>query len=261
MEEILQKYNCYSETDNFFSRMSSQALADRIATLKGHVFSYTNSQSNNCDQTNNGEGGEIDLSNNTPPLRQSVLTYAEAGNNQSALKAESSRPAKNIDHREQSKPGNCVSNAKTNGDILDPGTGINSNLALARRTVPGDEEFELSTQFPALSSSDKTDDNKHVICLDHSKQLPTPVVVITPAVMEENVDETTTIDVADTNGDLSATMLAKDNTDNCSLSSYGSCSENEILTDDEPSDDEMRQPVEDKSVKVRKYNCNLLKFQ
>ena len=262
VEEILHKYNCYSETDNFFSRMSSQALADRIASLKGHVFSNTNSHSDNCDQTNNCEGGEIDLSNNTPPLRQRMLTYADVENNQSTLQADSSKSVKESDQRGQTKPSCCASNTKTNEDILDLSAEINSNLALTSRTLPGDGEFGLSTRSSASSSCDKTDDNEDVICLDHSNLLvTTPVVVITPAVMEECVDEGKTIAMVDTNGDLSATMLAKDSTDTCSLSSYGSCSENEILTDDEPSDDEMRQPLEDKSDKVPKQNSNLLKIQ
>ena len=262
VEEILHKYNCYSETDNFFSRMSSQALADRIASLKGHVFSNTNSHSDNCDQTNNCEGGEIDLSNNTPPLRQRMLTYADAENNQSTLQTDSSKSVKESDQRGQTKPSCCASNTKTNEDILDLSAEINSNLALTSRTLPGDGEFGLSTRSSASSSCDKTDDNEDVICLDHSNLLvTTPVVVITPAVMEECVDEGKTIAMVDANGDLSATMLAKDSTDTCSLSSYGSCSENEILTDDEPSDDEMRQPLEDKSDKVPKQNSNLLKIQ
>lgn len=242
--------------------MSSQALADRIASLKGHVFSNTNSHSDNCDQTNNCEGGEIDLSNNTPPLRQRMLTYADAENNQSTLQTDSSKSVKESDQRGQTKPSCCASNTKTNEDILDLSAEINSNLALTSRTLPGDGEFGLSTRSSASSSCDKTDDNEDVICLDHSNLLvTTPVVVITPAVMEECVDEGKTIAMVDANGDLSATMLAKDSTDTCSLSSYGSCSENEILTDDEPSDDEMRQPLEDKSDKVPKQNSNLLKIQ
>lgn len=236
--------------------MSSQALADRIASLKGHVFSNTNSHSDNCDQTNNCEGGEIDLSNNTPPLRQCMLTYADVEYNQSTLQADSKKPTKDSDQREQTRPSHCASNTKTNGGNLDLSAGINSNLALTltSRTIPGDGEFGLPTRSPASSSCDKTDDNEDVICLDQSNQLATtPVVVITPAVMEECVVEGKTIDMLDTNGDLSASMLAKDGTDTCSLSSYGSCSENEILTDDEPSDDEMRQPLDDKSDKTHSH--------
>lgn len=254
VEEILHKYNCHPGTDgNFFAKMSTQTLAERIAALKGHVFSNTNTEFANYDQTNNGEGKEIDLSNNTPPLRQCVLTYADAKHNQSTVRADSSRSTKNTDQIEQAERQNCTSDAKKNEDILDrPGAVVSkSNLALSGESLRGDDDCVLASRFPALSCGDNANDSEDVISLDYSKRLSTtPVVVITPAVMEKYAEEEETVDIVNTNGgvvngELSAPMSAKDPSDTCSLSSFGSCSENEILTDDEPSDDEMRQPVED----------------
>lgn len=254
VDEILHKYNCDSATNNFFSRMSSQTLAERIAALKGHVFSNTNSQSGTSDQTNCGEGSKIDLSNNTPPLRLSVLTNAESKHNQSGLKVDSSKPTKTRDNGEHAERENWVSDKKNNGEIFEPGADISlsscSNLALRGSSHPGNYDASvLAGQLTALSSSDKADDKEDLLCLDHSQQLKSnPVVVITPAMAEETLEEC--VDIANTNGELSAAML-KDTSDTCSLSSVGSCSENEILTDDEPSDDEIKPPVEDKSEKVR----------
>ena len=254
VEEILHKYNCNSETENFFARMSSQTLAERLTALKGHVFSNTNTEYANYDQTNNGEGRKIDLSNNTPPLRQCVLTNADARRNPSVFQVDSSKPSKNSGQSEYFQRENCAANAKKEEDILDSGAAeINSNLPLGGQSLGGEDV--LASRFPALSCGDNVSDSKDIICVDHSKQLTsTPLVVITPAVMDKCADEAT-VDMGSTNGgvngELFATMSAKDTSDTCSLSSFGSCSENEILTDDEPSDDEMRQPVEDKSEKVR----------
>lgn len=251
VEEILHKYNCQSESENFFARMSSQTLAERLAALKGHVFSNTNTEYANRDQTNNGEGRKIDLSNNTPPLRQYVLTNADAKHNPSAFRVDPSKPSKNSDQSKHVQRDNCAANARKEEDILDPGAAeSNSNLALGAQSLQGEDDC-----VSALSCRDNVSDSKGIICLDHSKQLTsTPLVVITPAVMDKCADEAT-VDMVNTNGrvngELFATMSAKDASDTCSLSSFGSCSENEILTDDEPSDDEMRQPVEDKSEKVR----------
>lgn len=256
VEEILHKYNCHSETDNFFARMSSQTLAERIAALKGHVFSNTNTEYANHDQTNNGGGREIDLSNNTPPLRQCVLTNADAKHNPSAFRVDSSKPFKNRDQSEHVQRENCGANAKKDEDRLDPGAAErNSNLALSGESLRGENDCVLASRFSALSCGDNVSDSEEIICPDHSKQLTTtPLVVITPAVMDKCADEET-VEIVNTNGgvngELFATMSAKDTSDTCSLSSFGSCSENEILTDDEPSDDEMRQPLEDKSEKVR----------
>ena len=254
VEEILHKYNCHSETENFFLRMSSQTLAERLAALKGHVFSNANTEYANHDQTNNGEGRKIDWSNNTPPLRQCVLTNADAKHNPSAFGVDPSKPSKNSEQSKHVQRENCAANAKKEEDILDPGSAeSNSDLVLG-----GKDDCVSASRFPALSCGDNLSDSKGVICLDDSKQLTsTPLVVITPAVMDKCADEAT-VDMVNTNGggpsvngELFATMSAKDSGDTCSLSSFGSCSENEILTDDEPSDDEMRQPVEDKSEKVR----------
>lgn len=268
VEEILHKYNCHSDTDgNFFAKMSTQTLAERIAALKGHVFSNTNTDYANYGQTNNGEGRKIDLSNNTPPLRQCVLTNADAKYNQSSLRVDSSRSTKNSEHGEHAERQNCTSNANENEDILDrPAAAIssNSNLALSGESLRGDHDCSvLASRFPVLSCSDNANDSEDVIGLDDSKQLATtPVVVITPAIMEKCAEEEETVDIVNTNGgvngELCATMSAKDASDTCSLSSFGSCSENEILTDDEPSDDEMRQPMEDKSEKVRVCKCSKL---
>ena len=253
MEEILHKYNCHSETDNFFSKMSSQSLAERIATLKGHVFSNANSECGDLDQTNNGQDDKIDLSNNTPPFTLSMLTNSDDEHNQSALRVDSSKPTKDSEG-EHAEGDNCgsINARKDSEDILDPGAAQSySNLALSGTILRGDvdECVVLARQFPD-SAHDKLI-NEDVICFEHSKQLATtPVVVITPAVMEEYDEPIASVDIVNTNGELSAAMLAKDTSDTCSLSSYGSCSENEILTDDEPSDDEMKQPLEDKPDKV-----------
>ena len=257
IEEVLHKYNCRSELDgDFFAKMSSQTLAERIAALKGHVFSNTNTEYANFEQTNNGEGKKIDLSNNTPPLRQCVLTNADAKHNQSTLRGVSSRPSKTTHQGEQAEQENCASYAKKNEDILDRpvAAGSKLNLALSGQSLRGDDDCVLASRFSVLNCSDKADDCEDVTGLNYSKQLSTtPVVVITPAVMEKCAEEET-VDIVNTNGgvngELSATMSAKDTSDTCSLSSFGSCSENEILTDDEPSDDELRQPVEDKTEKV-----------
>lgn len=253
VEEILHKYNCNSETENFFAKMSSQTLAERLTALKGHVFSNTNTEYASYDQTNNGEGRKIDLSNNTPPLRQCVLTNADAKRNPSAFRVDPSKPSKNSGQSEHIQRENCAANAKKEEDILDSGAAErNSNLPLGGQSLGGEDV--LASRFPALSCADNVSDSKDIICLDHSKQLTsTPLVVITPAVMDKCADEAT-VDIGSTNGgvngELFATMSAKDTSDTCSLSSFGSCSENEILTDDEPSDDEMRQPMEDKSEKI-----------
>lgn len=260
VEEILHKYNCHTATDgNFFARMSSQTLAERIAALKGHVFSNTNTEYADYEQTNNVEGREIDLSNNTPPLRQSVLTNADAKHNQSAHRVDSNKSTKSSDKSEHAKCRNYISDEKEDEDILDrPGAVVSkSNLALSGENLDlrGEHDCGLTaTQFPSCSGYNVSN-SEGVICLDYSKQSSTtPVVVITPAVMESYAEEEdNNVDVnsnGGVNGELCATMSAKD-TDTCSLSSLGSCSENEILTDDEPSDDEMRQPVEDKTDKVR----------
>ncbi|KAJ7365488.1 hypothetical protein OS493_005596 [Desmophyllum pertusum] len=231
--------------------MSSQSLAERIATLKGHVFSNANSECGDFDQTNNGQDDKIDLSNNTPPFTLSMLTNSDDEHNQSALRVDSSKPTKDSEG-EHAEGDNCgsINARKDSEDILDPGAAQSySNLALSGTILRGDvdECVVLARQFPD-SAHDKLI-NEDVICFEHSKQLATtPVVVITPAVMEE-YDEPS-VDIVNTNGELSAAMLAKDTSDTCSLSSYGSCSENEILTDDEPSDDEMKQPLEDKPDKI-----------
>ena len=257
VEEILHKYNCHSATDgNFFAKMSSQTLAERIAALKGHVFSNTNTEYAAFEQTNNVEGKEIDLSNNTPPLRQAVLTNADAKHNQSAHRVDSNKSTKSSDLSEHAERRNCISDAKEDEDILDwsGAVGSKSNLALSGESLRGDHDCGLTaSQFPSCSG-DNVSNSEGVTCLDYSKQSSTtPVVVITPAVMESYAEEEDNVDVnsnGGVNGELCATMSAKD-TDTCSLSSIGSCSENEILTDDEPSDDEMRQPVEDNTEKVR----------
>lgn len=254
VDEILHKYNCDTATDNFFSRMSSQTLAERIAALKGHVFSSTNSQSGNCDQTNCGEGGKIDLSNNTPPLRLSMLTNSDSKYNQSGLKVDSSKPTKTRDNGEHAGRENCASNAKEDREIIKPGADtLSSRSNLALRSASPVENYDdgsvLAGELTALTFCDKANDNEDSLCLDHCKRRSSnPVVVITPAMAEETLDEC--VDIVNTNGELSAAML-KDTSDTCSLSSVGSCSENEILTDDEPSEDELKAPVEDKSEKVR----------
>lgn len=255
VDEILHKYNCDTATNNFFSRMSSETLEERIAALKGHVFSNTNSQSANCDQTNCDEGSKIDLSNNTPPLRLSMLTNADSRHNQSGHKVDSINSTKTRDTGEHAERDNRAPNTKNNGETFEPGgdTFSRSHSALDERSHPRNyyDESVSAGHSVIVNCCDKADDKEDVLCLDHSKQLNSyPVVVITPAMMEEEgLDEC--VDNTKTNGELCAAMITlTDTADSCSLSSVGSCSESEILTDDEPSDDEIKQPVEDKSEKV-----------
>ena len=195
MDEILTKYHCHAETGNYFSKMSSQSLAERIMALKGQAFSNTNTESGNRSQTNYDEEFTIrtDSSNKTPPSGLCKLTN---------------------------------------------GYGTDDGILSAR---------ESSTQC----CNDKPNDNEGPLRLDNSKQIkPNPVVIITPAVMEESNTEEV-IKIVNRNGELPSAML-KDAIETCSLSSVGSCSENEILTDDEPSDDELyKQSSEEKSEKVK----------
>lgn len=253
VDEILQKYNCHTSTDNFFSRMSSQTLAEHIAALKGHVFSNTNSQSGNCDQTNCDEGSKIDLSNNTPPLRLCMLTNADSKYNQSGLKVDLSNSTKTSVHGKHAERGNRVSSTKNTGEVFVSGadtfSNSSSNLALTGSGHPWSYD-ESEVDITALTCSDSQNDNKESLCSEDSKRRSyNPIVVITPAMADGALVECADL-TNNTNGELSAAML-KDSSDTCSLSSVGSCSENEILTDDEPSDDEIKQPAEDKTEKVR----------
>ena len=234
--------------------MSSQTLAEHIAALKGQVFSNTNSQSGNCDQTNCDEGSKIDLSNNTPPLRLCMLTNADSKYNQSGLRVDLSNSTKTRVDGKHAEQSNRLSNTKNTGEFFEPAADTfsysSSNLALTGSGGPPWSHDESEVDITTLTCSDSQDDNKDSLCPEDSKRRSSnPIVVITPAMadgeLEECVDFTN-----NTNGELSAAML-KDTSDTCSLSSVGSCSENEILTDDEPSDDEIKQPVEDKSGKVR----------
>lgn len=251
VDDILQKYNCHTATDNLFSNMSSQTLAGRIATLKGHVFTNTNSHSGSWDQTNYDEGSKIDLSNNTPPSRLSMLTNSDSNCNQSEFIVDLSKSNNTSIKGEDAERQNRVANSK---EIIASGASSLSysslNLSPSGINRPGYEgDSELA--ITALTWSDKLNDNVVSLCSEYSERRSSnPVVVITPAMAEEGLEDCVEIRNMNTNGELSAAML-KDTHDTCSLSSVGSCSENEILTDDEPSDDEIKPPVEEKSEKVR----------
>ena len=268
VDEILLKYNGEAGTDNFFSKMSSQTLAERITALKEHVFSNPNSQSGNSDQTNCGGESKIDLSNNTdPPLRQSVLTNADSEHNQSGLIVDLGKFAQTRGNSEYAEPDNRVANTNNNGETHEPTREdtfcSSSNLALDGTSRPREGIYYndgRAIDQQALNCGDKLDNIEDGHCCGVPEQINCfPVVVITPAMTEETLDECLDTTSNCKNGALSAAMFSlKDATETCSLSSAGSCSESEILTDEEASDDEIKQPLEDRSEKVRAYKLSIV---
>lgn len=246
VDEILEKYNCGASAGNFFPRMSSETLAGRLASLRGHVFSNANSQSVKWDQTNCEEGSKIDLSNNTP----SMLTNSYAKCNQSGFTLDSTETSNPRDNAEDSVEVAWLSNTTTKEEKFELGTGLLS-CASSNLVHSGENYVDVSCKFGVtpLTWSDNVNDNGNTLCSEDCERLnPNPVVVITPAMAELPLEER--FDLTNSaNGELSAAML-KDSSESCSLSSLCSCSENEILTDDEPSEDEIKPTVEEKSEKT-----------
>lgn len=257
VDEILEKYNCGSSTGNFFPTMSSETLTERLASLKGHAFSNANSQSVNWDQANCREGSKIDLSNNTPGC---MLTNSDSKCNQSGFTIDLSRTSNPRDNVEEGAEVTRISNSRNEGETLESVADLvscaNPGRALSERNrVDVSDGFA----FTSLSCSNYLSDRVDSLCSDHSKTLDSnPVVVITPAMADAASDECVDF-INSKNGELTAAMLKDTTCDSCSLSSLCSCSENEILTDDEPSEDDIKPVMEDNSDKVR-FNA-LLYFE
>lgn len=179
-----------------------------------------------------------------------MLTNSDSNCNQSEFIVDLSKSNNTSSKGEDAERQNRVSNSK---EIIASGassfsySSLNLSPSGVNRTgYEGDSELAST----ALNWSDKLNDNAVSLCSEYSERRSSnPVVVITPAMAEEGLEDCVEIRNMNTNGELSAAML-KDNHDTCSLSSVGSCSENEILTDDEPSDDEIKPPVEEKSEKI-----------
>lgn len=247
VDEILEKYNCGSPTGNFFPTMSSETLTERLASLKGHAFSNANSQSVNWDQANCREGSKIDLSNNTPGC---MLTNSDSKCNQSGFTIDLRRTSNPRDNVKEGAEVTGISNSRNEGETLES---VADLVSCANRGVlSGRNRVDVSDgfAFTSLSCSNYVSDRVDSLCSDHSKTLDSnPVVVITPAMADAASEECVDFTISK-NGELTAAMLKDTTCDSCSLSSLCSCSENEILTDDEPSEDDIKPAMEDNSDKI-----------
>lgn len=255
VDEILEKYNCGSSTGNFFPTMSSETLTERLASLKGHAFSNANSQSVNWDQANCREGSKIDLSNNTPGC---MLTNSDSKCNQSGFTIDLGRTSNPRDNVEDGSEVTRVSNYSGSEEETLKSVAALVSCANPGRVLCGKNPVDVCDgfAFTSLSCRDYVSDRVDSLCSDNSKTLDSnPVVVITPAMADAASEEC--VDFTNSkNGELTAAMLKDTTCDSCSLSSLCSCSENEILTDDEPSEDDTKPTMEDNLDKV-KFNTFL----
>lgn len=229
VEEILTKYCGGSEAENYFSKMSSQALHQRLESLKAHAFSNSNREPD--EQTANYDGGcPIDLANKTPPL--GLVSSADFDPINTVGEGEfTSKPRFSQDPISDEKVANFLLLSSSRSDPITELASHNNKQFSGLHQ--GSDAVLVQGSLSTIILAAKTNDKDGILHPGLHSVKQTPVVVITPASMEDNsgVVENT----VETNGELPAAML-KDLSDTCSLSS--GCSGDELLTDDEHSDDE-----------------------
>lgn len=251
--EILKKYTT-SSSPNYFMSVTHQRLPDRLASLKAHVFSGNANSlpTSGSEQTNCFMSSKIYSSHGvTPP---SNISLASRGNskyggvyNAGAFNTVSLKQEEKTELQATLNSKLCEENTHLDFKNLEYGSDVDQNNS--------------SSVGNATNATSKVDNDVASVknCVRRKPPLErkiTPIVVVTPA-SEQTLDSPDMDSkIGTSNGDVDGVYGLNDCIDSCSLSSVCSedqKSEDDILTDDDPSESDSASQVEENVEKVSQF--------
>lgn len=237
IDGVLMRY-VSSSTRKFVLGMAYNGRTDTVASLKSHVFSCNANSSTSQTSIHqvNCIGTPIYSSQNEvapPSSEQSNTDLASIKISTATLDNFTSKSRREETSKVQAKR----TNTPELNDLNTTSLGLND---VSKQN--GGLNLHLHERIPASSFLLKQNSGLN--------QKSTPIVIITPA----SAVDSDSGEMEDTNGELDAANLS-DCIDSCSLSS--ACSEDDIPTDDDPSEsDSAPQPEEPtRKVKLRLFSC------
>lgn len=254
--EILKKYTTTS-SPNYFMSVSHQRLPDRLASLKAHVFSGNANSlpTSGSEQTNCFKSSKIYSSHGqTPPSNISLASrgiskhsggvYNAGAVNTVSLKQEKSSTEQKTELQATLNSKFCEENTQLDFRNLEYGSDV--------------DQYRPSGFGKPTNTANKAAENVASVNNGVRRKPPlerkiTPIVVVTPA-SEQTLDSPDMDSkIGTSNGDVDGVYGLNDCIDSCSLSSVCSedqKSEDDILTDDDPSESDSASQVEENVEKV-----------